>query len=75
MSTGAIEKRVEALEQELARIKGKVERMESTKPWWEQIAGTFQDDPIYADAMELGRRYRQSLGPNTAAQKKRRKRP
>jgi hypothetical protein len=30
----------------------------------EQIIGTFEDDPIYDEAMKLGRHYRQSLRPN-----------
>lgn len=29
-------------------------------PWWEQRAGTFADDPIYDEAMRLGREYRES---------------
>jgi hypothetical protein len=25
--------------------------------WWERIAGTFEEDPIYQKAMRCGRRY------------------
>ncbi|MGK7890438.1 MAG: hypothetical protein AB4042_13965 [Leptolyngbyaceae cyanobacterium] len=36
----------------------------SAQPWWEQIAGSFADDPVYDAAMQLGRDYRDSLQPN-----------
>jgi hypothetical protein len=61
MGPAQIEKRVEALEEELARLKSKVEAATPLKPWWERIAGTFQDDPVYRKAMKLGRQYRRSL--------------
>ena len=48
------------LEEELARLKSQVEKAGASKPWWERIAGTFQDDPVYAKAMKLGRQYRRS---------------
>ena len=32
-------------------------------PWWRQIAGTFANDRMYAEAMTLGREYRESLRP------------
>jgi len=50
------------MEDELASLKSKVDAIDSEVPWWERIAGVFQDDPVYARAMELGREYRQSLG-------------
>jgi hypothetical protein len=61
MGPAQIEKRVEALEEELARLKSKVEGKPPLKPWWERIAGTFQDDPVYEKAMKLRRQYRPSL--------------
>jgi hypothetical protein len=60
----SLEERVEALEAEVARLKQ--ERASVTtpaRPWWEEIRGTFKDDPIYAEAMRLGREYRESLRP------------
>jgi hypothetical protein len=33
----------------------------STTPWWEKIVGTFADNPVYDEAMRLGREYRESL--------------
>jgi hypothetical protein len=60
MTPSQIEKRVVILEAELARLKSKVEGTDAAKPWWERIAGTFQDDPVYEKAMQLGRQYRRS---------------
>jgi hypothetical protein len=51
-----LEHRVAALEADMARLK-------VSKPWWEQIAGTFANDPVYLEAMRLGRQYRESLRP------------
>jgi hypothetical protein len=60
MGPARIEKRVAALEEELARLKSQVERARASKPWWERIAGSFKDDPVYEKAMKLGRQYRRS---------------
>jgi hypothetical protein len=60
------------LEAELARLKAKLESEEAKKePWWKKISGTFEGDPFYAEAMRLGRKYRESLRPKP--QKKKRK--
>ena len=59
MASARLEDRVAALEAEVARLKTSVETI-PTVPWWEKIAGTFADDPLYDEAMRLGREYRQS---------------
>jgi hypothetical protein len=59
MTNTELENRISILETEMALIKSKIEKKEETKtPWWEEIAGTFADDPIYDEAMRLGREYR-----------------
>ncbi len=63
MSSSALEKRVAALEEELARLRRKIETAETARPWWESIAGTFEKDPVYEQAMKMGRAYRKSLNP------------
>ena len=68
-STLQLEQRVAALEAEVIRLKSKIEAMQTTTPWWEQIAGTFQNDLMYEEAMRLGRHYRQSLRPRKSTQK------
>ena len=61
MSETKIEKRLAALEREVADLKRKLPPTEPVvKPWWEITAGTFADDPAFEEAMELGRQYRKS---------------
>ncbi|HZS03436.1 MAG TPA: hypothetical protein VFD58_01055 [Blastocatellia bacterium] len=66
MAVSKLEMRVAALEAEMARLKQKVEGPEL--PWWEKIWGTFANDPDYDKAMELGRKYRESLRPKAKKQ-------
>jgi hypothetical protein len=61
MTNKELENRIAVLEAEVALLKNKVEKKEEAKkPWWEEIAGTFADDPAYEEAMRLGREYRLS---------------
>ena len=56
-----LETRVATLERELASLK---EQVASQKlPWWKANLGQFANDPIYDEAMKLGRAYRESLRP------------
>lgn len=65
MTNTEIEKRLELLEAEVALLKSKSERNGNVeKPWYEKIAGKFADDPIYDEAMRLGREYRLSQREN-----------
>jgi hypothetical protein len=74
MSAGSVEDRLAALEAEVARLRTKLEEKEEPAvPWWKKIAGTFEGDPYYAEAMRLGREYRQSLRPKRRNQKRKRK--
>jgi hypothetical protein len=71
MSAKELEARVIALEAEVARLRARLdENGVDTRPWWKQIAGTFEGDPYYAEAMRLGRKYRESLRPKPRARKK-----
>ncbi len=59
MSNTEVEKRLSALEKEVAFLKSQIGKKDEAKePWWEEIAGTFADDPAYDEAMRLGREYR-----------------
>jgi hypothetical protein len=64
MATVRIEDRVAALEAEVAHLKA---RIESGKPasgdWLDAVWGLFANDPVYEEAMRLGREYRESLRP------------
>lgn len=59
--------RVEALEAEVARMKERANGAEdSDLPWWEKRWGMFDNVPDYDKAMELGRKYRESLRPKSS---------
>lgn len=64
MAVAHIEQRVAALEAEVSRLKQELEAVaKSARPWWQEIYGTFADDPLYEEAMRAGREYRESLRP------------
>ena len=64
MAVAEIELRVAALEAEMAQVKEQLARTPSTQgDWLDEIFGVFDHDPIYAEAMRLGREYRESLRP------------
>ncbi len=63
MASSSLEKRVAALEEEMAVLRRRIEAVAPTEPWWERVAGTFEHDPVYEQAMKLGRKYRESLRP------------
>ena len=70
VSSSPLEQRVADLEAEVATLKRKLDNLDMITPWWEQIAGTFENDPIYEEAMQLGREYRQSLRPRLSPRRK-----
>jgi hypothetical protein len=56
---GSLEERIAALEAEVAALKAQLE----SKPkvdWTHAISGTFANDPLYDEAMRLGRKWRES---------------
>jgi hypothetical protein len=69
-SRSELEQRVTDLETEVSNLKRKLAALDTFQPWWEQIVGTFEDDPLYDAAMTLGRHYRQSLRPKAATRRK-----
>jgi hypothetical protein len=62
-----LEERLADLEAEVERLKHKVDQATAPQPWWEQIVGTFADNPDYDEAMHLGREYRDSLRSSAEA--------
>ena len=63
MSNAQLEKRLTALEQEVARLKAGIgEKSRDKLPWWERIRGAFANDPAFDEAMRLGRQYRRQSG-------------
>jgi hypothetical protein len=68
-SRSDLEQRVTDLETEVRNLQRKFDGLATVQPWWEQIVGTFEDDPIYDEAMKLGRHYRQSLRPKVSTRR------
>ena len=55
-----LEKRLEALEREFRLLKSAVQKAKNETPWWERLAGSFRDDPLFEEIVEAGRKYRRS---------------
>jgi len=69
MAVAQIEQRIAALEAEVTRLKQTIEAVTKPAiPWWQEIYGTFADDPLHEKAMRSGREYRESLRPKTPKQ-------
>jgi hypothetical protein len=71
MASSDLEKRVAALEAEVAKLKAESAKPDTKqRPWWEEIAGTFANDPAFEEAMRLGREWRDSFKPKPPKKKK-----
>ncbi len=60
MATRTLEDRLTIVEQELERLKQRLDT-DNTRPssaGWEQIFGIFEDDPLFEEAVRLGREWR-----------------
>ena len=56
-----LEVRVAALEAELSKLKQLLAGLlEKETPWWVSITGSFEDDPTFDEAVQLGQDWRQS---------------
>ena len=64
MTTTELEMRLTAVELELARLKTQIALAPPRQNnWIEDIAGTFANDPVFDEAMALGRKWRESQRP------------
>ena len=61
MSPAEMATRLKALEDEVARLKARLNGNEQKEPWWVTQAGLFANDPMFDEAMRLGKEYRKSL--------------
>jgi len=57
-----LNERVTQLEQELARLQSQVNGG-SSSPWWDRVAGRFENDSTYDEIVRLGREYREAQRP------------
>jgi hypothetical protein len=65
VSSSSVERRIAALEREVAEIKAKVGALsQNGMPWWEKISGIFAGDEAFQKAMKLGRAYRRAQRPS-----------
>lgn len=67
MTSGTLETRLTAVEEELAQIKKRLEQntvtqdaAPTTNPWLDVIFGAFKDDPLFDAAERYGREWRDS---------------
>jgi hypothetical protein len=71
MTKAQLERRVYALEQQVARLKAELEEAVGPQvPWWQKISGSFADDHDFKEAMRLGREWRESFRPKKRSPKK-----
>lgn len=56
-----LESRVETLEIELAQMRQILaELVQKKSPWWLKVAGSFENDPTFDEAVRLGQEWRKS---------------
>ena len=56
-----LEARVTILEKELTQVKQTLSQvLPKTNPWWIEVAGSFEDDPTFDEAVRLGQEWRRS---------------
>ena len=58
-----MEERVKSLEKEVAGMKAILGRTALVKNDWESTVGAFESDPLFKEALRLGREYRESQAP------------
>jgi hypothetical protein len=56
-----LEARVATLETELAQMKQMLSGSQPDRaPWWLKVAGSFEDDPTFDEAVRLGQEWRKT---------------
>jgi hypothetical protein len=58
----SLQRRIERLERDIQDLKRTFSIPSETdnRPWWQQIAGDFEDDPVFAEIIRLGRKIRRA---------------
>jgi hypothetical protein len=69
MTMAEMEKRLEALELQVSQLTRRRRIAQTEKPWWRELRGAWAGDPIFEEAMKMGREYRQSLRPKARGKK------
>jgi hypothetical protein len=60
----SIEDRVKSLEEEVAGMKAILQKPVPREDRWESTVGTFEGDPLFLEALRLGREYREGKAGN-----------
>ncbi len=56
-----LEARVETLETELAQMRQTIAHtLQKKEPWWLKVAGSFENDPTFDEAVRLGQEWRRT---------------
>lgn len=56
-----LEERVATLEAEQAQMKQMLSGfLQKESPWWSKVAGSFENDPMFDEAVRLGQEWRKS---------------
>jgi hypothetical protein len=67
-----LEQRVAALEKQIASLQQQGLTQSAGRAWLGDLYGKFTDDPMFEQAMKLGRKYRRSLRPGVRKAKPKR---
>ncbi len=71
MARVTLSQRVAALEAQVAELKAMLQAKPAADPWMEDVWGAFANDPVFEEAVRLGREYRESLRPKPRRRRKR----
>ena len=64
MTATTLQERLAILERDMHEVKSVLQLVDETQqPWWERLAGTFKDAPLFDEITEAGQAYRRSLTP------------
>jgi len=56
--------RLERLERDVDEMKSRT--LSPEQPWWQRVAGRFENDPAFKEIVRLGKEYREKLGTDDA---------
>jgi hypothetical protein len=71
MARQTVEQRLATLEAEVAQLRSRLEKLDTPKRSnLDAIWGKFANDPVYEEAMRLGREWRESARPKARGKKK-----
>jgi hypothetical protein len=71
MNLKELEARVSELEKTVADLKSHLSNGKKDQQyWWQEIAGSFANDPVFDEVVRLGKQYRDSQVPDYMKKKK-----